>query len=65
MRNQTVQDMVAVLPHSFDYDERRVFRNIAEDLHSIFLRIDKAVMLDGIEGVGATNCKATIANRFR
>jgi hypothetical protein len=44
---------VAVLPYCFDNDQGGVRRNLAEDIHPVFLRVNKAMLLGGIYGVTA------------
>lgn len=43
MREQSVENVMAVLPDAFGDDERRVRVKLAKDLHAHLLRIDEAV----------------------
>jgi hypothetical protein len=53
MGEQSGKHMVAVLPHGFGHDQRRVFRYIPEHRHPVFLTINEPVALLRIEGVPA------------
>ena len=44
---------MAVLPDRFDDDERGGARDVAKNLHAVFLAVDEAVLLGGIERMGA------------
>ena len=63
MRNQSWQNVMAVLPHCFDDNDRRVFGNVAKHLHAVFLRIDEAVLLVRIYGVTALHREAKTPDR--
>lgn len=47
MGQETVKDVVGVLPHRFGDDERGIARDLAKDLHAVLLRIDETVT-DGL-----------------
>ena len=53
MGDETVENVVAVLPDGFGDNERRLRGNVAEDLHAILLTVDEAVATNGVEGMGA------------
>ena len=53
MADEAVEDVVGVLPDGLSDHERGVGRDVAEDLHPIFLAIDEAVLLFWIVGMGA------------
>jgi hypothetical protein len=49
--------MVTVLPDRFGNDQGGFRRDLAKDIHPVFLRIDKAMLLDGIDRVTALDLK--------
>ena len=53
MRNQTVQQVVGILPDRFGDDQRRVRVQGPENFHAHFLRIDEPVLFRGVIGMGA------------
>jgi len=61
---QAMQDVMAVLPNRFGDYERRRGRNILEDRHAIFLRIDETVLFRGIKRMAALDSKAKTVDRF-
>ena len=62
MRIQPVQHVMAVLPDRLDHDQRRVRRNLAEDLHPVLLAVDESVLLHGVAGVPAAHLAAFAAD---
>ena len=58
MSEQSREHMVAILPHGFGHDERRVFRYISEYRHSVSLTINESVALLRIDGVRALHLPA-------
>jgi hypothetical protein len=53
MGGQSGQHMVRVLPHGLGDDERRIWRDAAEDLNALPLAGDEAVLLLRIIGMGS------------
>ena len=62
MREEPVQHVMAVLPDGFDHHQRRVRRDVAEHLHAVFLAVDEAVALGGVEGMPAADIVSRAAN---
>ena len=50
---ESAQNVMAVLPHGFDDDERRTGRDVAKNLHPVFLTVNESVPLGGVVGVAA------------
>ncbi len=55
---QTLQEMVAILPDRLGNDDWRILRDIAEDLHAVLLAVDETVAPLGVESVSAANFAA-------
>src|SRR5260370_11093257 len=62
MRVEAVQQMMAVLPDCFHYNQGSALRNIAEALHAALLAVDEAVLLDRIVRMAAPDLEAFGAN---
>ena len=58
MGGEPGQHVMAVLPDGFDDDQRRIWRDVAEDLHAALLAVDEAVLFDGIVGMAAADFAA-------
>ena len=65
MRDETVQDVVRVLPNALGHDERRIRIDGGKDLHAFLLRTDEAVFDFGFVGVGPLQFPPEISERFR
>src|SRR5262249_35171494 len=55
MGKQAIEDMVAVLPHAFGNNERRLGVKPAENFHSHLLGINEAVLLFHVVRMGSNN----------
>jgi hypothetical protein len=62
MRDETVQDVMAVLPDPFGYDQRRIVRNFTKNFHPIFLALDKKpCFLTGSKGRARCTCVPSLS----
>ena len=48
-----MEEVVAVLPDGLGDDERRIVRDVAEDLHAVFLAVNEPVAFGRVERVRA------------
>ena len=62
MGEESLQEMVAVLPDSLGNDDRGVLGDVAEDLHAVLLAVDEAVAFHRIEAVTAADRAAFLFN---
>ena len=65
MRDQPVQDMMAVLPDRLGDNQRRFGVNLAKDLHAVLLAVNKAVLLDRVVRMAALDGRAFFLQRPR
>ena len=62
MRNQPMQHVMTVLPDRFHYNQRRAPRDVAKNLHAIFLAVNESVALGGIEWMPPLHLASSSAN---
>src|ERR1700744_2786873 len=62
---QACKHMVRILPHCLGYDQWSIFRNVREDIHSVALAVDEAVLLGWIERMRTNDFSPKRANCLR
>jgi hypothetical protein len=55
MAEEPMQNMVAILPDGLDYNQRGLFRNLAEHFHAVLLAVYESVASFGITGMAAAH----------
>ena len=62
MGEKTLKEMVTVLPDCLCYDNRCIFRDVAENFHAVLLAVDETVTFLGIESMAAPDLASLLFN---
>jgi hypothetical protein len=65
VRDQSVKDVMRILPDRFGNDQSRLGIDRVENLHALFLGADEAVLLHSVHGMGSSQLETACVDCLR